>query len=158
MLIRTNIQPGDIGYVISLHGQLYAEEYNLDHKFEAYVASGMGEFAKSFDKGKDCLWLAEDGGRIVGSIAIAGQTDLAQLRWFLVAPEARGSGLGSRLLQDALEFCRARRFRSVFLWTISDLKGAARLYRLAGFTLTEQNTHEIWGAMRSEQRYDLSLQ
>lgn len=158
MQIRTDIQPGDIGNVIYLHGSLYAQEYYLDHTFEGYVASGMGEFAKSFDGCKDCLWLAEDSGRIVGSIAIAGQTDLsAQLRWFLVAPQARGCGLGSQLLKTALGFCRAGGFRSVFLWTLSDLKGAARLYRQAGFTLTEQNTHEIWGAVRTEERYDLTL-
>src|SRR5258705_12616014 len=102
MQIRTNIQPGDIGYIIHLHGNLYAREYNLDHTFEGYVASGMGEFAKSFDELKDCLWLAEDGGGIVGSIAIAGQSyRSAQLRWFLVAPQARGCGLGGRLLRAA---------------------------------------------------------
>lgn len=118
MEIRTNIRPGDIGHIIYLHGTFYAEEHNLDHTFEGYVASGMGEFAKAFDERKDCLWVAEDGGGIVGSIAIAGHTDLtAQLRWFLVAPPARGYGLGSRLLRTALDFCRVREFESVFLWT-----------------------------------------
>ncbi|HVQ36426.1 MAG TPA: GNAT family N-acetyltransferase [Pyrinomonadaceae bacterium] len=158
MQIRTDIRPGDIGHVIQLHGALYAQEYNLDLTFEGYVAGGMGEFAKTFDERKDCLWLAEEAERIVGSIAIAGQTSqVAQLRWFLVAPEARGSGLGSQLLQAALEFCRARKFESVFLWTLSELTGAARLYRGAGFQLTEQKTLEIWGATRTEDRYDLAL-
>jgi ribosomal protein S18 acetylase RimI-like enzyme len=158
MQIRTNIRPGDIGYIIYLHGRLYADEYNLDQTFEGYVASGMGEFAKAFDERKDCLWLAEDGGQIVGSIAIAGQNDLtAQLRWFLVAPQARGCGLGSRLLQVALDFSRARKFRSVFLWTLSELEGAGRLYRQAGFHRTEHKTHEIWGTIRTEERYELTL-
>jgi len=159
MQIRTNIQPGDLGYVISLHGILYAQEYGLDHTFEGYVASGVGEFGKSFDERKDRLWLAEDYGQIAGSIAIAGQSDLtAQLRWFLVAPDARGCGLGNSLLKAALDFCRAREFRSVFLWTLSDLKGAARLYQQAGFHRTEHETHEIWGAVRTEERYDLTLE
>jgi len=158
MQIRNNIQPGDIGYIIYLHGSLYAREYNLDHTFEGYVASGMGEFARTFDQRKDCLWLAEDDEGIVGSIAIAGQADLsAQLRWFLVAPQARGRGLGSELLKAALDFCRAREFKSVFLLTLSDLKGAARLYQQAGFQRTEHKTHEIWGAIRTEERYDLTL-
>ena len=159
MQIRTNIQPGDLGYVISLHGLLYAQEYGLDHTFEGYVASGVGEFGKSFDQRKDCLWLAEDYGQIAASIAIAGQTDqTAQLRWFLVAPDVRGRGLGRQLLTAALDFCRAREFRSVFLWTLSDLKGAARLYQQAGFRRTEHKTHEIWGAVRTEERYDLTLE
>ena len=158
MRIRTDIKPGDIGYIIYLHGTLYAQEFNLDHTFEGYVASGLGEFAKSFDERKDCLWLAEESGRIAGSIAIAGQADhTAQLRWFLVYPEARGSGLGGRLLGDALQFCRSSAFRSVFLWTLSDLKAAAHLYQRAGFHRTEHKTHEIWGAMRTEERYDLAL-
>ena len=158
MQIRTDIRPGDIGQIVFLHGVLYAREYELDHTFEGYVASGIGDFARSFDELKDCLWIAEDGPQIVGSIAIAGQKDLsAQLRWFLVDPKARGFGLGSRLLQEALIFCRTRGFNSVFLWTISDLKAAARLYQQAGFRRTEQKTHEIWGAVRSEERYDLML-
>jgi ribosomal protein S18 acetylase RimI-like enzyme len=159
MQIRTNIRPGDIGHIIHLHGTFYAEEHNLDHTFEGYVASGMGEFAKAFDERKDRLWLAEDGGRIVGSIAIAGHTDrTAQLRWFLVAPQARGCGLGSRLLRAALDFCREREFGFVFLWTLSDLKAAAHLYQRAGFSRTEQKTREIWGGTRTEERYDLILQ
>jgi N-acetylglutamate synthase-like GNAT family acetyltransferase len=158
MWLRTDIRPGDIGYIIYLHGTLYGREYNLDHTFEGYVATGLGEFAKSFDERKDRLWLAEESEGIVGSIAITGQADhTAQLRWFLVHPEARGSGLGGRLLREALEFCRSSEFKSVFLWTLSDLKAAAHLYQQAGFHRTEQNTHEIWGAMRTEERYDLDL-
>jgi len=72
MIIRTDIRPGDIGYLIYLHGVLYAREYGLDYSFEGYVATGLGEFAKSYDERRDRLWLAEDGGRIVGSIAIVG--------------------------------------------------------------------------------------
>ena len=87
MIIRTDIRPGDIGYLIYLHGIVYAREYHLDYTFEGYVAAGLGEFAKSFDERKDRLWVAEDDNRIVGSIAIVGREDRsAQLRWFLVDP------------------------------------------------------------------------
>lgn len=158
MLIRTDIRPGDIGRVVALHGELYTREYGLDHTFEGYVAAGLGEFAKSFDESKDRLWLAEEDGRLVGSVGIAGRDGAeAQLRWFLVRPEARGSGLGGRLLDEAVRFCRERGFRSVFLWTISELKAAAHLYRRAGFTPTERKTHDIWGATHTEERYDLKL-
>src|SRR5215208_3305119 len=147
MPIRTAIRPGDIGRVVEMHGELYAREYGLDYTFEGYVAAGLGEFAKSFDASKDRLWLAEEGGRLLGSVAIAGLDGItAQLRWFLVRPEARGSGLGGKLLSEAVGFCRGRDFRSVFLWTISELQAAAHLYRRAGFTLTERKTHDIWGA------------
>ena len=158
MQIRTNIEPGDIGYLIYLHGRLYAREYDLDHTFEGYVAAGLGEFAKSFDASKDRLWLAEREGKIVGSIAINSLSDqTAQLRWFLVHPDARGHSLGRKLLSEALEFCRGCGFKSVFLWTISELKAAAHLYQQAGFHRSEQRVHEIWGGMHTEERYDLIL-
>ena len=159
MPIRTDIRPGDIGRVVRLHGVLYAREHGLDHTFEGYVAAGLGEFAKTFDAGKDRLWLAEEGGgRLVGSVAVAGREGgAAQLRWFLVHPAARGNGLGGELLHEAVEFCRGRGFESVYLWTLSDLTAAARLYGRAGFTRTEHKTHEVWGGLRTEERYDLAL-
>jgi N-acetylglutamate synthase-like GNAT family acetyltransferase len=158
MHIRTNIKPGDIGYITYLHGSLYAAEYGLDHTFEGYVAAGIGEFAQKYDANKDYFAVAELDGTIVGAIAIVGQSDqTAQLRWFLVDPDARGRGLGKRLLRDAVDFCRQRNYKSVFLWTITELKTAAHLYREAGFEPTEQNTHEIWGAVRTEERYELCL-
>ena len=158
MNLRTHFKPGDIGYITYLHGALYAVEYGLDHTFEGYVAAGIGEFARKYDANKDYFAVAELDGTIVGAIAIVGQPDqTAQLRWFLVHPDARGRGLGKRLLTDAVDFCRQRNYKSVFLWTISELKTAAHLYRDAGFQLTEQNTHEIWGAVRTEEKYEFGL-
>ena len=157
--IRAGLEPGDIGYVIHLHGLLYAEEYRFDTTFDGYVASGMGEFAKTYDPQKDCLWVAEANGEIVGSIAINGQPDqAAQLRWFIVHPRARGGGLGRRLLEAALGFCRERGFSAVFLWTLDNLDAAIHLYRSAGFRQTDEKTHVIWGHTLTEARYELSLQ
>src|SRR5882672_7305056 len=109
MQIHTNFRPGDLGFVIYLHGTLYAQEYGLDRTFEGEVAARMGEFAKSFDAQKDYFAVVELDGSIVGSVAINGlTTDTAQLRWFLLHPSARGHGLGKKLLEDALDFCRQR--------------------------------------------------
>jgi N-acetylglutamate synthase-like GNAT family acetyltransferase len=158
VLIRTNIKTGDIGYIIYLHGLLYAQEYDLDYTFEGYVAEGMGQFARLYDPHKDYFAVAEDHEQIVGSISIVSQPDrTAQLRWFLVHPVARGQGLGRKLIDGALVFCRQREFKSVFLWTVSELTTAAHLYKEAGFRLTGETTHELWGAVRTEQRYDLSM-
>ncbi len=158
MQIRSDYKPGDVGYVIYLHGVLYAQEYALDHTFEGEVAAKMGEFIKTFDPEKDLFVVAEDEGRIVGSIAINGLPDgTAQLRWYLLHPDARGAGLGKKLLDSAISFCKQQGFKSLSLWTISELKTAAQLYRQAGFQLTWENTREFWGALRTEQRYDLTL-
>ena len=157
--IRTTMEPGDIGYVIYLHGVLYAREYKLDRTFEGGVAQRFGEFAKQYDASKDLFAVAELDGRIVGSIVIHGLDDnTAMLRYFLLHPDVRGRGIGRELMSRALAFCRERGFRKVELWTITELKAAAHLYRDFGFVCTHEKTHEFWGATRTEQAYELILQ
>jgi GNAT superfamily N-acetyltransferase len=142
--IRHHIRPGDIGYLTYLHGVVYVKEYGYDQTFEAYVAVGLAEFVQSFSSDKDRIWLAERNGRIIGSIAIVGhsRTD-AQLRWFLVHPDYRGLGLGKELLKEALQFCRERKYKVVFLWTTSELIEAGHLYGYFGFRKTEQKTQNL---------------
>ena len=160
IMVRHDLRPGDMGRVIALHGELYAREYGFDHGFEAYVAETVAEFGKLARPGLDRLWVAERDGQLVGCVAIIGREDgLAQLRWFLVHPEARGSGLGRRLVQESLAFCREAGYRSVCLWTVSGLEAAARLYLAVGFRKTETKPPAVlWGATLSEERYDLSLE
>ena len=157
--VRHDLRPGDMGRVIAMHGVLYAEEYGFDHGFEAYVAETVAELGRLVRPGLDRLWVAEWDGRLVGSIAILGRADgAAQLRWFLVHPEARGSGLGRRLIADALAFCRTAGYRSVYLWTVTGLDAAARLYVAAGFRRTETKPPAtLWGVQLAEERYDLDL-
>jgi GNAT superfamily N-acetyltransferase len=107
--IRTHLRPGDLGYIVYLHGILYAREYGFDHTFEAYVAGPLAEFA-CHATDHERIWIAQQDGRIVGCIAIVAAAneapaaeattacDVAQLRWFLVDPSVRGAGLGKRLL------------------------------------------------------------
>ena len=42
--VRNDFQPGDLGYVIHMHGRLYGREYNYGVAFEMYVAEGLAEF------------------------------------------------------------------------------------------------------------------
>ena len=157
--IRHDFKPGDIEYLVSLHGILYAKEYGYDQTFEAYVAEGLADFVQSYRFGEDQIWLAEIKGRIIGSIAIVGHSrETAQLRWFLVHPDYRGLGSGKELLNKALRFCRERRYKTVFLWTTSELEEAGQLYTCFGFSKTEEKTHLIWGKRVTEERYDLYLQ
>ena len=156
--LRSELRAGDIGHVVQRHGLIYARERGWDHRFEAYVAGPLSEFAIRNESEHERMWLAEIGERIVGSIAIvSGGADTAQLRWFLVEPDCRGLGIGSRLLDEALAFCRATGRRRVYLWTVSGLDASAHLYRRAGFTLTEQTPGERWGLPVVEERYDLEL-
>lgn len=156
--LRHDLKPGDIGYLIYLHGMLYNKEFGFDRTFEIYVAHGLVEFIHAYNPYRDRIWLAEAGGRIIGSVAIVRNSKVdAQLRWYLVHPDYRGQGLGKSLIGEALDFCRDRKYKSVFLWTTSQLNTAGHLYTQAGFKKTEVKSHNIWGKFISEERYDLQL-
>lgn len=155
--IRCEMKPGDIGYLIYLHGRLYAEEYGWDNTFEAYVAGPLAEFAKSHND-RERIWIVEKNGKVSGSIAIVEESkEKALLRWFLLHPDLRGHRIGRALIEEAISFCRDCGYSLVFLWTVSALAAAVRLYRSVGFQLTEENVREMWGTTVTEQRYDLSL-
>jgi GNAT superfamily N-acetyltransferase len=155
--IRHFFKPGDAGRLIGLHGLLYSREYGWDHTFEAYVAKPLAEFVLT-QGSREKIWLVDYNGVLMGSVAIVKHTDTeAQLRWFLLHPSLRGRGVGKQLVQEAIEFSREVGYKSVFLWTVSSLAAAARIYQDAGFHLTEENTHTIWGCVLTEQRYDLVL-
>jgi GNAT superfamily N-acetyltransferase len=155
--VRTELAPGDLGAVIRLHGVVYAREHGFDPTFEAYVAGPLAEFVcRRTDR--DRLWIAERGGHVVGCIAIVGASaQEAQLRWFLVDPSARGRGLGTGLLREAVAFCRRCRYGTVFLWTVSALAAAARLYRSVGFEKVEERPGQRWGVRVVEEKYVLAL-
>jgi GNAT superfamily N-acetyltransferase len=157
LAIRSTLRPGDIGSVTSLHGTLYAAEYGWDHTFEAYVAGPLAEFVKS-PGDRERIWIVDKDEWVAGSIAIVeASNDAAQLRWFLLHPSVRGQGLGKLLMNDAVTFCKESRYSRVFLWTERSLTAAGRLYDAFGFRLVEENTHELWGRVVTEQRYELSL-
>jgi GNAT superfamily N-acetyltransferase len=157
--IRHDLRAGDLGRLIELHGVVYATEYGFDHTFEAYVAEGVGQFGRRYRTSQDRLWLAELDGELVGSIAIIRREgDEAQLRWFLLHHGARGHGLGRRLVEGAVAFCRETSCRSIFLWTVDPLTTATRLYASIGFRRTEVKPRAaLWGSTLAEERYDLTL-
>jgi GNAT superfamily N-acetyltransferase len=151
--------PGAIGGIAELHARYYAESHGLGLVFEAKVARDMADLLLHFDPARDFFRTVRRGERLVGSIAVDGSRSggAAQLRCFILAPEARGQGFGRRLLTEALTFCRERGFQQVFLWTIAGLEPAGRLYREAGFTLAEELMGEQWGRRTLEQRLELQF-
>ena len=155
--VRIEQRPGDIGEIIRMHGVLYAEEHGYDVSFEGYVAKTFAAYAWPL-AGRQRLWLVEKDGALRGSIAIVEASEKeAQLRWLLLHPSLRGHGLGTALVAEALAFCRENGYASVLLWTEGSLETATALYRRFGFRRTETKTGGIWGATRTEERYDLSL-
>lgn len=154
--VRTEIRPGDLAAIISLHGLLYDREYGFDVRFEAHVAEPLGRAVRRGLTDRERIWLMEHDGELVGTIAIVEESaGTAQLRWFLVAPEARGHGLGRSLLDQAIAFSRDAGYEKIILWTVSALTNAARLYRKAGFRKVEEHPGRPWGREVVEEKYEM---
>ena len=162
--IRTELQPGDMGYVIYLHGLLYSREYNFGIQFEDYVAKGLIEFKGQYDPKRNRVWVCEhkrsspqEINRMIGFLLLMDRGEAAQLRYFLIDPEYRGIGLGSHLMNLYMDFLRACGYKSSYLWTTSELHAAISLYKCFGFQLTEEKESTAFGKLVTEQRYDLTL-
>lgn len=151
---------GDLGYLFHRQPVAYNEEFGFTQVFETYFSKGLPVFLENFDPEIDRLWVAEAAHRPVGWIAIHHVDDRpgwAKLRWFFVEREARGNGLGWRLLSRAVEFSRDAGYDAIFLWTVDNLGAASRLYRRAGFELAEQTDDCPWYEGAREQCWELDL-
>jgi GNAT superfamily N-acetyltransferase len=165
-IVRTEVRPGDLGMIVHQHGMVYAAEYGLDATFEPYVAKALAEFRMpgteadhAYHASPGQIWIAECEGVFAGSIAICRthRAREAQLRWFLVMPHMRGTGLGPRLLNEAMAYCRKEGLRDVYLWTFDRLHAAMTLYTRAGFVETTRSTHAQWGQQITEVRMDFRI-
>lgn len=146
---------GEVGYIACMHMALYQSIYHFKPVFEKYLLMGLTEFIKNPDGSQ--LWVADDNEKLIGSIAICRVDDnTAQLRWFLVDPQYHGHGLGHKLMTAALDFCRERGYRHIFLWTADVLEAARHLYGKYGFVHVQDEPNYEWtDALITEERWDL---
>ncbi|MCT7661893.1 bifunctional helix-turn-helix transcriptional regulator/GNAT family N-acetyltransferase [Mycobacterium deserti] len=139
--------PGDLGWVVERHGARYAAEYGWDLSFESLVARIVADFAERSDTRREAAWIAELDGERVGSVfcTAADAPDAAQLRLLLVEPSARGSGVGTRLVDECLRFAKRSGYRRITLWTNDILLAARRIYEQAGFICDRREPHHSFG-------------
>jgi GNAT superfamily N-acetyltransferase len=156
--IRPLGRPGDLGWVVQAHGEIYAEEFGWDTTFEALVARIVADFANDHDPGRERAWVAEMAGRRVGCVfCLAADETTAQLRILLVDPVARGHQLGGRLVDETMRFAQQAGYRRMKLWTNDPLKAARRVYLSRGFTLIEEEPHHSFGVDLVGQVYEVDL-
>jgi GNAT superfamily N-acetyltransferase len=150
--------PGDLGWVVMAHGELYAAEFGWNTEFEALVARIVADYATDHDPEREAAWIAEVDGQRVGCVFAMAKDDVtAQLRILLVDPAARGHHLGRRLVGECLAFARQAGYQRMMLWTNEPLAAARRIYLEAGFCLVSEEPHHSFGVDLTGQYYERDL-
>jgi DNA-binding MarR family transcriptional regulator/GNAT superfamily N-acetyltransferase len=153
--IRTELKPGDLGWIIQSHGELYDLDFQFGLEFEKYVATSIAEYWQMPAPHGNAVWICEHNLNRVGFIMLLDRGDAAQLRYFFIYPEYRGIGLGSKLMDLFMSHYKAQNFASCYLWTTHQLTDAAGLYQKYGFKMTEEKEGYSFGIELREQKYEL---
>ena len=153
------VRSDDVNHVVRLHRAVYESEYGLDPSFADEVATDMAEMRRrGFPGARDGLWLAQDGGDVLGTVALVEESRvLGRLGFLVLEPAARGTGAGRRLVETVLGAARATGYERLHLFTFSGLTAAGSLYRSVGFELTSSEDVVRWGRRMEWQRYELAL-
>jgi GNAT superfamily N-acetyltransferase len=156
----TGYIPGAIGRIIELNAAYFNKNYGFNKSFEIEIAKFCSTFFEEYQTNRDGLWIATVNDLIIGSILVDGRKrDLegAQIRLLIVDQNYQGQGVGTKLLQCAIEFCRKHNHNRVFLWTFKDFKIAKQLYEKNDFTFQEERKVNYWNCVLIEQKYQLDL-
>lgn len=148
LTIRHELRAGDLGRIISLHGEVYDSIDGFGLRFEAFVAQTLAEYVLQ-NEARGRIWMAERGGVLVGCTAALLRDDgRGQLRWVVVCPEERGQGLGKQLVVDAIQYCRSANCRSLYLETTDGLVESQTLYESLGFSIASSSITTLWAEPR----------
>ena len=151
-------RPGDFGWIVKRNAELYAQDYGWLEPFEGVCAQIVADFVNKYDEGREHGWIAEIAGEKVGAVMLANDGDgVARFRLLFVEPEARGLGIGVRLVDEAIRFARGAGYRKITLWTHSVLTAARHIYQSAGFKLMRSEEHRSWGEPVVSEHWDLEL-
>ncbi|MFD8342382.1 MULTISPECIES: GNAT family N-acetyltransferase [Streptomyces] len=158
VIIRRADRPGDLGWMVMAHGELYNQQFRWDVEFEALVARIVAGFATKHSVA-EAAWIAEVDGERAGCVMLAAgdRAGMAKLRVLLVTPAARGLGAGTRLVEEALAFARVAGYECVTLWTTANLASARRIYQHFGFSLTDETPYTAFGHDLVSQTWTLLL-
>lgn len=129
LTLRTSQRSGDYEAILRMHQALY----DYGPEFDRYVADTLRTFYASYNPERECVWLAQDGDKVVGSIVLKETEGWAQLRYFLIQPEYRGRGLGKLMMEAFTAFRDAAGYTKSFLLTEEQLETAAALYEKHGY-------------------------
>jgi GNAT superfamily N-acetyltransferase len=151
-------EPGDLGFIVHQQAALYAKEYGWDWTFEALISQIVADFIREFNPVMERCWIAELDGKIVGSAFVVKQSEqVAKLRMLYVHESMRGQGLGKRLVNECIEFAKAKHYQTIVLWTNDVLTAARHIYETTGFKLLDESSHFSFGHQQKGQNWSLDL-
>ena len=151
-------EPGDMGWIVHRQAILYGEEYGWDGTYEALAAEIVAHFIKNYDPKRERAWVAEKDGQRVGAVFVAKESDdIAKLRLLHVEREARGLGIGKRLVEECIRFSRQAGYKKMTLWTQSVLHAARGIYKNAGFHVVHEQQHHSFGKDLTAETWELDL-
>jgi GNAT superfamily N-acetyltransferase len=157
-IVLRDPRPGDLGWVVMQHGEIYSREYGFTADFEAMVADIAAKYVKNFRPAAEKCWIAEIDGERAGAVFVVRRTiATAQLRLLIVAPQARGHGLGGRLTDECISFARAKGYGKLMLWTQSRLDAARAIYQARGFKCTKRESFHSFGQDLVGEKWELKL-
>jgi DNA-binding MarR family transcriptional regulator/GNAT superfamily N-acetyltransferase len=153
-------RPGDMGWVVHRQAVLYAQEYGWDETYEALISRIAADFIDRCDPRRERCWIAERERQIVGSVFLIKHPEragVAQLRLLYVERNARGFGIGRRLVRECTEFARQTGYGTITLWTNSVLTSARKIYEAEGYRLVREEPHHSFGHDLVGQTWELTL-
>ena len=150
---------GDMEWITRRHGAIYTEQQGWDDSFGTLVGEICADFERNFDPALEHCWIAEMAGQPVGSIALArdGEEGVGKLRLLLVEEQARGYGLGSRLVDECHRYARAAGYRKMRLWTTDQQTEARQIYRNKGYLLVAGEPVHAFGQDMVNETWELDL-
>ena len=132
MITIRRFEAGDSPLVKSLVTGIMETEFH--DAASAYPTDDIDQIDRTYGGLGEAFFVAVNGEKIVGSVAIKKEDDrIALLRRLFVDPAYRKKQLGVKLIDRALQFCDEVGYREVIFKTTSKMEGANRLCQRCGF-------------------------
>jgi len=136
MAIR-EFQEKDNTQVKELVDTILYKEFPMSRK--AYSIDDLDAITRAYGGSRDIFYVAEDSGKIVGTVGIKEDTKtIALLRRIYVHPNCRGKGYGSGLLAEAIQFCKKKGYTQIVFRSTDQMRDAIRLCEKKGFSEQER--------------------
>lgn len=113
------------------------EEHDAPKEGTVYSDPTTNDLFQLFREDRSVLWVAEDGGQILGCCGVYPtpglDDDCAELVKFYLESKARGKGLGKSLMMKCFESAKEMGYRRLYLESLPQFSKAVSMYENLGF-------------------------